>query len=233
MLDIKDQETSLANVKDIDVGFVDVKDEQAWPTGRRPWPNTVAYFPLIDDVIDKVQWLSLTANWTKEVLGRTFNTSVTFSDRDKTKPTMFVSMMLKVNSWIWGSTCCTQLFDLWEHPCCYVTSHSESWLRNTVHYKPSSWSSWPRANTWIVQWNWYHFCYWIYNGRVYMRVNWNKTEISWANITGTNDWWNDFVRINWNWVNITCSEYIMESVWWSDDEVSEYFNKIKSLYWIS
>ena len=198
--------------------------------GFVPSYRTVWYFPLVDNVDDIANWLSLTTSWTKEDLWRTFTATTTFSNRENTKPTKFVSVFLKINSWLNGTGCCTQLFDLWETPCCYVTSHSDSSLRNTVHY--SNWSStWPHAWTGIVQWQWFHLCYWYYGWTIIMRVNGTKTTI-WGGCTWTN-WWNDFIRINGDWLNITCSDYIMEKEWWTDEQVADYLNAKKALYWIS
>ena len=198
--------------------------------GFVPSYRTVWYFPLVDNVDDVANWLSLTTSWTKEDLWRTFTATTTFSNRENTKPTKFVSVFLKINSWLNGTGCCTQLFDLWETPCCYVTSHSDSSLRNTVHY--SNWSStWPHAWTGIVQWQWFHLCYWYYGWTINMRVNGVKTTI-WSGCTWTN-WWNDFIRINGDSLNITCSDYIMEKEWWTDGQVADYLNAKKALYWIS
>ena len=205
----------------------------AWPAvfrnGFIPSYRTVWYFPLVDNVDDIANWLSLTTSWTKEDLWRTFTATTTFSNRESTKPTKFISVFLKINSWLNGTGCCTQLFDLWETPCCYVTSHSDSSLRNTVHY--SNWSSWPHAWTGIVQWQWFHLCYWYYGWTINMRVNGIKTTI-WGGCVWTS-WWNDFIRINGDWLNITCSDYIMETEWWTDEQVADYLNAKKALYWIS
>lgn len=48
MFDIKDQETNLANVKDVDVGFIDIKDQKARPTkyDYEVNENTLLYIPM-------------------------------------------------------------------------------------------------------------------------------------------------------------------------------------------
>lgn len=208
--------------------IINCNDEAMEYLWFRPTTNTIAYFPLKDDVLDIVQGISLTNSWTKETIWRTFTGSTTtFSDRNKTSPTKFISIWIKINSWLNWTSCCTQLFDLWTIPCCYVTSHSDSVFRNTVHFNNGS--SRPRANTGIQQGTWYHLAYWYYNGTVYMRVNNVKTQV-WTNCQSS--WgWNDFIRINGVNVNITCSDYIMEKTGWTDEELTKYWNKTKKNYW--
>lgn len=209
--------------------IINSNDEALAYLDRQPGTNTIAYFPLEDNVTDKVQGLTLTTSWVKETLGRTFTATTTFSNRNTTSPTKFISVFIKINSGLNGTSCCTQLFDLGTTPCCYVTSHSDSVFRDTVHYNNGS--SRPRANTWIQQGRRYHLAYGYYNGTIVMRVNGVKTTIGSNCITTGGG--NDFIRINGAGLNITVSKYIMESVGRSDSEVTEYLNKYKDKYGIS
>ena len=118
--------------------IINCNDEAFSYLERQPGTNTIAYFPLEDNVTDKVQGLTLTTSGTQDTLGRIFTATTTFSDRTKTSPTKFISVFIKINSGLNGTNCCTQLFDLGTTPCCYVTSHSSSQFRNSVHYRNTS-----------------------------------------------------------------------------------------------
>lgn len=197
--------------------------------GRHPWPNTVAYFPLVDDATDTVNGITLTNSWTKDAtIWRTFNTTVDYSNVTKIKESNFISVWIRINSWLYWTSCCTQLFDVWERPISYCTSHSQSQFRNSIHCNDTS-NNRPYINTGMEQWTRYLYCAWYEDWKAYYWKNGVKQVIS-NNCKST---WGlgELIRVQGAGVNITLSDLRLESQLPSDEDTVKYFEKTKKNYW--
>ena len=193
-----------------------------------PNEHTIAYFPLIDDAKDTIKWITLSNSWTKQTLWRTFNTTVNYSNTWETNKTRFISLRVKINSWLGWTTCCTQMFDVWDIPCSYCTSHSSSQFRNSTHCNDTS-NNRPYINTWMSQWTRYLFCAWYENWVAYYWKNWVKQIIS---NSCKSSWWAwQLIRINGAWVNLTLSDLRLEDKIPTDEEMALYWKSTKEKYW--
>ena len=210
--------------------FIESNEEAIWYLDWRPGEHTVAYFPLKENVTDTITGMTLSNSGTKETLGITFNTTIDYSDLTQFKKTNFLCVRLKINSWLGGTSCCTQLFDVWERPISYCTSHSQSQFRNSIHCNDTN-NNRPYINTGMIQGSRFWFCAWYENGTAYYRKNGVKQTIS--TICKSTGGVGQLIRISGNGVNITLSDLRCEDEIPSQEDLDKYFNKHKSEYWIS
>lgn len=210
--------------------IIDNNEEASSYLDWLPWIHTVAYFPLKENVTDTITGMTLSNPWSWATLWRTFNTTVDYSNVTQIKKSNFLCVRMKINSGLYGTSCCTQLFDVWERPISYCTSHSQSQFRNSIHCNDTN-NNWPYINTWMTQGTWFWFCAWYENGVAYYWKNWVKQVIS-NNCKST---WGlgELIRVQGAGVNITLSDLRCEDQIPSQEDLEKYFNKHKSDYWIS
>lgn len=209
--------------------------------GWQPWANTIAYYPL--DSVNQLSDLS----WNQNTLTKDW--TVTFTDNyasfsadgrlntpinsTPTNQTLIFWMMHE--SWAWNE----------QVPIAKWGSNLNN--HRWWFYKDSDWNlnvqineAWTNVttlttNTWYMvvqttEWVWTANC----NFKVY--INWNTTPVVIQTAPLYNDsntyicmWWRH-TQYNFRW---KLSWIIIEDKARTSQEISDYFNQTKSLYWIS
>lgn len=205
-----------------------------------PWSNTIAYFPFKDDVLDhswnwnvlsNTQYLSKQSLWYKWQFSQWqtwlwINAVFTNSQWNA----KFISVWYKVDSASWNSN----LLSIWKYwSAWYNPSHWRSDLSWKIAiFTNSSWTIGASTN-WMSFNARHHLTIWYDWSKVLISKDWVQTTLynwSWYNF------WNDIVIVWW-WNNTNMvayvSNFICESVCWTAQEVQDYYNNTKSLYWIS
>lgn len=212
--------------------------EQWW----QPWANTLIYYPLTSDLVD-VMWNgdTWTMAWTC-----TFDTDtgvhVTWQNRN---------YIYGLSNWVWNKN--TFTVNVWIK----YESYSSVWYIAWYWASSTSWQSWNIALYGsYIQWmtasgsstqNWTNL--------VAEDHNWHNIWCV-GNGDGTYTWYCDGVSVwtqnTWTLNNVTelqlwwggtygsgrtCSwyvkDYIVETTCWTAQEISDYYDLTKSLYWIS
>ena len=231
------------------------------PKGREPWANTVLYVPMTEDLLDHSwnnrtvtnNWVTISNklwvfNWSSYLdLG---NDSWTYNVNLNT-----ISVWFKWNGGGSKDNCIigkSEYYMRWHTYWQYqISIHEEDrhltawWMNGTdynahpLNFRTSSWGSptlWP-----VAQANkWYHLV---------LTRDWNtkKAYIDWVlvatedNTDNTNSNWNNkhlriwsFERYNYDsYFNWNISRVILENKVRTAQEVLDYYNSTKSLYWIS
>ena len=210
------------------MSIIECNEEASGYLDWMPSEHTVVHFPFKENAVDTITWMTLTNSWTQTSLWRTFNTTVDYSNTTQAKKMNFICVRMKINSWLNGTTCCTQLFDVWERPISYCTSHSQSQFRNSIHCNDTN-NNRPYINTGMTQWTWFWYCAWYENGTAYYWKNGVKQTIS--TICKSSGGLSELIRVQWAGVNITLSDLRCEDVIPSQEDLEKYFNKHKSEYW--
>lgn len=207
--------------------FIYTSSGQSW---WQPWANTIAYFPFIDDVLDHSgNWVVLSWSWTKSTIWYTFNTSVWFTNNS----IKFISTWLYVNS-IWSGWWNT--YDVLPASCMgyawWNIYHVTPTLNDQiVVFVDSSYSVW-----WTIQWPskqaWHHLCVGYDWTKTIVAIDWNvQTLYNWAPYNFGNSFYINHSRTTWD--STTFSETIIESECWTAQEIADYYDQTKSIYWIS
>ena len=204
--------------------FIESNDEASSYFGRRPWENTLAYFPFENDSLDHWQyWVVLSNGWTKQTLWYNFQSESNFSLN--LNLTRFVAVRINVKSWRWNWT--WQLVCLHFGWMCYNINHWQTDFRNTIQFW--NWTSWRKVNTWMTQNKRFHLAWYYDWTNAVMFVNWVKT-----NIVNSSSYYSQVQcesLLSWNWYSVDLSQVILEKQPRTDEELVEYVNKTKSKYW--
>lgn len=205
--------------------FIESNDEAKWYFGRRPWENTIAYFPFDTDATDHSwNWITLSNLWSKQSLWYKFTNASNFSRNLNTA--RFVSLRCKVISWRWSWTWQVAVIMYWAM--WYNLMHSQSDFRNTIQFW-NSWGTWRKSWTWMAYNQRYNLA-WSYNWTTaVMYVNWIKTTL--VNSSSYYSQANAESLVSGSWYDIDLSKVILEDRVRTDEEVVEYFNKTKKYYW--
>lgn len=205
---------------------------------RKPWVHTVAYFPFETDatdhswnwnVLENTQYLSKQTLWYKRQFSqwttwRSYNVQFTNSQWNA----KFISMWYRLNSASWNSN--------WLALMRYWTTYSPSHERSDMSWKiavftNSSWRIGVSVN-WMSFNAWHHLTIWY---------DWSKILISKDGVQSTlYNWsWYNFgneISIAWWWNNTNMiafvSEFICEDRCRTQEEITKYYNKTKSKYWL-
>ena len=207
-----------------------------------PWSNTIAYYPLESDGNDNANNYNLSNLWT-----------TTFGTIWGIKWAIFSA---NTTSWLYNnSVSIPQWNNSWTvnmyiYPTSYNSSEDDVFFMWTGNYNqwfliydlnPISISTWWSAinSTTNVSLNTWSNIVITQSSKTYtIYVNWVSVK-SWtmssANLTGTNlnlgyAYWNDASNKRFVW---WMSEFILENKTWTATEISNYYNRTKSKYWIS
>lgn len=231
-------------------------DEQWW----QPWVNTVFYYPLESDGND-YSWNShnltwywtptyTTSWWTKQVVSLNGSTGGIINNLSGTYTNYTFNLWCKptsTNTW-------QEIFDnvyIWNSNNAYLnynwTSYEKWWYRDFAYqYRPNGWTNayqnvyWTSNRTTSM---WYNVV--LTSTSSWIKIYVNGSQIATNSTTWTiilNSWYNSiWMRYNntitpaWyqNFFNWYLSEFIFESTTRTAQEVSDYYNDTKSLYWIS
>lgn len=206
-----------------------------WPEPRTPWANTIAYFPLKDDILDQTWNLTLThGTMTKATVGY----NVTGWAKVTTNWAVY---------YMWGWCNVQQGYDAYVAICTcdnpemgYYYKHVESKLNHQCYVAYNS--SFDVSNASVVIWensrhhyaisySWGKSCVYIDGVK---RVEYNWIGYNFWNMAYLFSTWSGGWQTPNSWSGVAyISDYILESVWWTDQEVADYYNSTKSNYWIS
>lgn len=194
---------------------------------RKPWANTVAYFPFVEDTLDH-SWNStiLNGSMTADTLGYKTSSNVYFTNANVN----FLCCWFKLNT-VWGSWNLS-LMERQKNAISYYPHHEQSQFNKkiamfytldpTYYSVTSSWD--------ISSWWWHYIAYSYYDWKIYICKDWT-TELlynwSWAFN------WNNIYLVMFNTAssgNITYSNLIAESAWWDNQSMVDYHNQTKANY---
>lgn len=213
-----------------------IYEEEVWPTPPfTPWVNTVAYYPLTADLNDN-SWnnRNLTASDVSKITFwayggvncayfDTAHALYTWPSSLITNSAFTMSVWFKYNTSSFDVVCVWSSNNVW---------NIEIAKNKAVYYAWSSnwWEVWisTTADTWT------HAIITMYSGTAYIYLNWQLYDshscwdIKWNNI----GIWNNPV---WTWTKYKWYmwEVIIEDKSRTAQEIQDYYDQTKSLYWIS
>jgi len=214
-------------------------EKQIYPAGWKPNANTLAYYPLTANLVDKMwNWNTGTMVWTC-TFSSTTGIYVTGDSGN------YVTWM---SNGIWGRNVFTM--NVWIKPNKYATFNyvkniiwgenvKIEWWWPTQKFYPAFkvWNSllWSQSDAPSYDGNWVNVCiiadwtkyYWYQNG-----VKISEVTNSWTLNSETllNLWWNSNVSDRW-WTTYV-KDYIAESTARTAEKVSAYYEQTKSNYWL-
>jgi len=203
--------------------------------GWKPWSNTVAYFPFVDDALDH-SW-----NWTVLTYWTATKQNLWYS---VTQRAWFLNSNVKTVLWwvkISSTTYPYDMFVMWNDNAgaAYYFYHVQSnFNQKFLCFYNSSYNASTASYTMDLN-KWYLIGTTIdtENNKVCWYANWQKVfEYNWT-------WYNFGSDINffheqrdwwwWYWSNVCyLSECIAESKARTDSEFADYYNQTKSNYWL-
>lgn len=209
------------------------------PREWKPWANTLAYYPLKEDVLDH------SGNWNNGSWNpNSFADGVAnYSWNSTTLPTSLVSS--------WTRTVSVWLNGAWP----YDKIVAVLWQHTNVDYWFNIWfnrNAWGTYYNWVLQWpqgsgtvynylealpsqlTWWHYVVAQRDiSKIYIYVDgvfkWEDTY-SWLS-NNTFYLWYDHWYAGWAWTG-KVSELIFEDKIWTADEITDYYNQTKSNYWL-
>lgn len=197
--------------------------QQVRPSGWTPWSNTLAYFPLQWDWLDKVWSFTLDNTGTQQTLWRRFtsasqlNTGVTWV---KTLSWWVKIASASGSSW-WQ---CWILASYWNYVC-YLSAgewkYFYAWVSNRG-YTSSSVD--------IIDNKWHHVVITNNWTNIIWYVDWVAYNLNTPSLTSLSKYL-VFKSTN-NTIDVTLSEVIYENKQRTSQEVADYYNKTKSKYWL-
>lgn len=204
-------------------------EKKVWPEWWKPWANTIAYYPLkenLNDYSGNNNHFSI-ASWT-----------VSYSNNMATLTRVTANSILASYSWDFTILAYTQLAnaETWYFPICASNYYPNMkfWLMNNQSECAYSYSWWWHSATVSYTQSWIHLLVWVKNSSeftIYIDGSVVKT-LSWPfNSTQSNSislLWQDAV---WTW---TCTYWnlIIENKARTAEEISAYYNQTKSNYWL-
>lgn len=234
--------------------IIESNDEASQYFGRKPWENTIAYYPLDSQsaLLDKSwNWYNLTNNWSAEFVNLNWLSCVHFP-------------WTSLNSWLicetvsklpaWNKTILMRI---------YPTSYN-SWTgaEEDVFCIWKGWSVPSQHDRWVLQiydlnpiWTWYWWDSWRWsqdatlNQRqlIMVQVSWNNVK-TYKNTTKIYDWnqnnylswtmlslWYSYRHLEWTnyFFKWYMSKFILEDRLRTEEEYVEYYNETKEKYGLS
>lgn len=240
----------------IKIWNTDVSKVYIWSTQVRPsvWPeytptaNTILYFPLRENAVDKIHLVILTAQ--------------------KSTPTYTVPSWANVpcayfsSPWFFAKTSSTSYLVTWNNPrtiswwvrftwtcrtsvACYWTWSSNQMFNLyyndwTPKFRFTQWGSW--SSYWSIQLSmdtWYNVIVTFDWSTIKWYVN-SNLDGSWSKTLNTSNarmYIGGDMAETWSatpstWIQGYISEVIFENIAWSSTDVTNYYNTYKSNYWL-
>lgn len=196
-----------------------------------PWVNTVAYYPFDNDILDH-SWNNkdFTGSW------YSFANNMITTTSDLTWP------IVTPENTTWDRT-----INMWSHRMSgnYIFRSSDYW--SEWHLIATDWENWSRP------WASLHINWWKRNrpSASELPVMWDIILMTWTKtgttmklyingvLTSTNSSLGNSTWVSQLWITKsvlsawTFWEIIVEDKIWTDQEISDYYDLTKSLYWIS
>ena len=197
----------------------------------QPWANTVAYFPFDTDTLDTQGNITLSWSFTKSGLGYIPTSSSSWA-YSTTRPLAFFNAWFNIQSysgnyvWMWLSTYRSNNF------CAggYYIKHADAPLnhhffnRIANDFTLGNTSDWQPSTS-----NWHNVSFW-WDGSNYKVSADGVPSVLWTWNTGRSLSDNQFWLDSWDYI---VSRLIIEDAVWTDQEVLDYYNQTKWIYWIS
>lgn len=205
-----------------------------WITNNwQPWANTVAYYPLVEDVLD---YSGNGNNWTWNPNSFTWWVA-NYSWASTTIPYSIIYRdTYTVNLWVNSNQAQSQRGVLNQHT-------QVSWWFYLSVFK-SWWWVWWRTWPWGSDYNdisdstpliWWHLitCQVVWGGKKIYVDGVLKASSNYvgSKMTDTLYIWYDHWANGWAW-NGKVSKIIVENRAWTQSEIAEYYNQTKSNYWL-
>lgn len=230
-------------VWDTEVSKVFVWDTQVRPAWWTPWANTVVYYPLTANANDySWNWYNATNN------GGTFSEANWWyfsTDTSRiTLPSMTIWQTFTISAWMklpnWQPTW-TEEFDFY---------YDWSYLHFTLLYGASAtginiypWNWGSGAQTKQISatfWTWWNNIVLSKSWTTYsVYQNWTLLETFTSSYNPSIPWWYntvEFPHTAWHTAGYSAywymKDYIIENVAWSSSDVQDYYNLVKSNYWL-
>lgn len=190
---------------------------------RKPWVNTVAYFPFENDQNDKYWTALIQWTWTKQTLWYRFNSTWKFSITNVSS-SYFVCYRVNFGakkSWTDQSI---TLWSCWE--LLYNYQHQQTWFNQRFSYMPSN-NNWNASTNQFspTQWTRYFIAFWYDWTKVQVYVNAVKVREITSSIYNNNR------RDIGSNIDQTISKLIYETQMRQESDIVKFFNKTKSIYW--
>lgn len=209
-------------IKKVYLGTNQVRPVQELP--YTPTANTIAYFPFQENQLDVMENYSLTNSWTKESLWFSFSTITNFVYSQPLEYERFFGFWAKPSS---STTWALWFSNLW-------------WMRfnwNVNNIKEFTMKdSWGTFHGGSISWTW------TTNIRYYIAFTINTSnQYKWW-VNGVQKWSGTYAPATYTGSSVfgadgsggatTFSDFIVERAAWTADQVTAYFNKTKSTYWL-
>jgi hypothetical protein len=198
---------------------------------RQPWANTIAYFPFMNDIQDKVWTATITTGVTptKASVWFTFTSSST-GNYTTVDGANFWSIRAKANSL---NSNYIGLLNARDGYVGYYYKHIESNLNKRFYmFYNSSLSRVSSNQTSVWTWARHHFCYWNNNGAWTFFLDGTQFYTQ-----STRQPYSSSGKIYIVWIGdgsdtFEISDLIVESVARTAQEIANYYNQTKSNYWL-
>ena len=231
--------------KAVYVGTTKVRPTGWW--SYTPTANTIMYFPLTSDAVDLIHWVTLTAQNTTPTWTSPSGTSVPcayFSSAWYFAKTTSTSYLVTWNAartiswWIrftWTSRTSVACYWTWSSNQMFTLYYND-W---TPRWRFTQWGSWSSYGSTPSMNTWYNVVVTFDGSYVRWYINWNL-DVTWSKSLNTS---NARMYIAWDmsqtwsavpstWLQGYVSEVIFENIAWSQTQVTNYFNSVKSNYWL-
>lgn len=197
-------------------------------TWWQPWANTVAYFPLKTDQNDVMNNAAIPITWTSKSIWYEFAGSDSTKISNKTWWTKNINTVRFASFWIKPESKTSWVVAKFLQVPVWNVSY------NRWHSAPSAaekfaafnWSQWFLSGAYsFTAWNWYHIAMWNNGTQTLAYVN--TVKVWELNMTPATD-----LAYFANKITAVFSEIIFEDNVWSWQEIIDYYNATKSIYWL-
>jgi len=216
-----------------------VWDKQVRPTWWQPWANTLAYYPLKEDVLDySGNWNNATWNpnsfiwW---VANYSWASTTLPTSLAQAKPLTLCARINDGGVWVWTHN----ISVLWQHTysgyglCLIYNMEWNNNYRVGFIFSTNSWAASVLEKTYPNAITWWHLVGLTRDTNIAkLYIDWEyiwQTTYSWKISNMTFYLWYDHWYDGWAW-NGKISELIFEDKIWTAQEVADYYNATKDNY---
>lgn len=202
---------------------------------RTPWENTLAYFPFVDDILDKVWNYTLNNNWnSKETIWYRFTSRADISVPSNITPKTVSAWVKPISSW--GTYSDVSICSLPNFTWYYIKHVQNRLNQKYITFIDSNYNA-ETANASVSFNQWYLFTTVYGESKSYWYINWVKILESSHWYRGSWNWvgfWSDTQDWTSNYNNWQCilSEWIIENVPRTENNVKSYYNQTCTNYWL-
>ena len=241
--------------------IIESNDEASQYFGRKPWENTIAYYPLDSEsaLLDK-SWNWYNSNWSSNIWYETLSSWISVVKLTWSDSWISVPWYMFDQVWTWDFTISYWLKPVWNWWWSEALTFCQ-WKDVSPYYWPNIWYSKNSYSNWnfFFRFYWWSSQWWMYSVNDKNTFDHNafhhicRTRINWVNT-----WYIDWVQVcqatnsfqsspTWNYWYIISrysanqqlsngamwSQLIFEKAWRTSEYVVKYFNKLKRKYGLS